>query len=109
MTDSSRVFASLMKKITHNPNTYIIFYRPTCPYCQKALQKLRDTKVSYKGYDLSHIQEKRGIDLQQILDLFIKNKDEIGFDPSHNTIPLIFFNAKFIGGNDELQALLANK
>lgn len=100
------ILASILRKITQNPNTYIIFYRPSCPYCQRALDKLRSTKSSYKGYDLNRIEEKYKVSLSQILNFFIEKKDEIEFDPNHSTIPLIFFNSKFIGGNEELQKRL---
>lgn len=107
MANIQKGLESIMRKITQNPNTYIIFYRPTCPHCQKALATLREKNLQYKGYDLNKIQEKTQIDLLKILDFFTQNKEKIEFDPNHHTIPLIFFNAKFIGGNDKLQEILS--
>jgi glutaredoxin len=93
-----KIFPKILAKITEaEPDTYIIFYKETCPYCRNALQILRESGVHYKGYNINKIGQ-----TQLLLDLFNQNKNKLGFDPAHRTIPLIFYNGKFIGGRDEL-------
>ena len=91
-------YAIIDKIINNNPDTYVIFFKKTCPYCVNALNKLRQSHVKYKGYDINAIDG----DVQRLLELFIKHKDQIKFDPNHKTIPIIFYNGVFIGGQDKL-------
>ncbi len=89
----------ILEKILNSaPDTYIIFFKKTCPFCIRTLDKLRKSKLNYKGYNIDSINGKT----PRLLDLFIKHKDKINYDPNHSTIPIIFFNKKFIGGYDKL-------
>ena len=87
----------LSKILDATPKTYIVFYKKSCPYCQSVFKKLRDKQVRYKGYDINKM---RGISFDKLLDVFVKHKDQIGFNPAHRTVPMIFYNKKFIGGAD---------
>lgn len=87
----------LIKILEADPKTYIIFYREHCPYCDMARSALRKSKFAYKGYDISNVGG-----LVPLLKLFNEHSNEIGFDIRHYTVPIIFYNRKFIGGSEEL-------
>lgn len=96
---------TILDKITNNNHdTYIIFFKESCPYCNRALHTLRESNVKYKGYDINKING----NTHRLLELFNKHKDLIQFDSSHETIPIIFFNGIFIGGYDQLLKHLNN-
>jgi glutaredoxin len=102
MNADKKKFSVILNKISKaNSDTYIIFYKKTCPYCRNTLQLLREKKVHYKGYDINKIG---GTSI--LLELFNQHKDELKFDPKHKTIPLIFLDGKFIGGYDDLKLKL---
>lgn len=89
----------ILDKITNNnSDTYIIFFKKSCQYCENALRVLRKSNVKYKGYNIDKING----NTDRLLRLFIKNKSTISFDPSHVTIPIIFYNGIYIGGYDKL-------
>ena len=94
----------LSKILESESDTFIIFYKKSCPYCMIALKKLRETNSKYKGYDINKIG---GTDI--LLKVFNEHKNELDFNSSHQTIPIIFYNKKFIGGCDELIKRLDNK
>lgn len=99
----------ILSKIKNAPtNTYIIFYKNGCSCCDNSLLQLRDKKLCYKAYNVTKINDKHHINFQTILNILIKNKDELNFDPQHQTVPVIFYNGKFVGGNDELMKILNN-
>ena len=89
----------LSKILDSEPNTYVIFFKNECPYCMGALDKLRESKLKFKGYNINNIHDGN---LDKLLEIFKKYKNQIGFDPIHETIPIIFYNKKFIGGSDKL-------
>lgn len=90
----------IRKIMIADPDTYIIFFIRSCGYCQSALKCLRETGVKYKGYDINDIG------MQELLAVLKENADQIGFDTSHHTKPIIFLNKRFIGGSSELRQLL---
>lgn len=99
MATDTEINRSIVDKITNAPeNTYIIFYVPECPYCQKALQLLRNSNVSYKGYNIHQIKG----NMSKLLEVLNNNHTLINFNPNHKTKPIIFLNGKFIGGFDDL-------
>ena len=106
MTTSNQKLCSIIlaKILKSKTDTYVIFYKKTCPYCIRALKKLKETNSNYKGYDINKIG---GTDI--LLDILKKYHSELNFDPMHRTIPIIFYNGKFIGGSDELIKRLEQK
>jgi glutaredoxin len=91
----------VINKIINAPkDTYIIFFKRSCPYCKGAFDKLRNNNLSYKGYDVENIP---GVSFPQLLNFFINNTSQIGFNPTHVTVPIIFFNGRFIGGSDSIR------
>jgi glutaredoxin len=89
------------KILNANKDTYVIFFVDECPFCQQALSLLRSKNVQYKGYNIHDING----DMPYLLEVLRKNADLIGFNTSHHTKPIIFYNKKFIGGYDELVKL----
>ena len=79
----------LSKILQSEPNTYVIFYKPTCPYCMRALHALRESNANYKGY---YINKNKIGSTDILLKIFNDNKTKINFNPDHTTIPLIFYN-----------------
>jgi len=91
------------KIINVKPDTYIIFFVNTCPYCQRAISLLNDHKVRYKGYDIDTIDG----GMPKLLEVLNKYKNLLNFNPDHKTKPIIFFNKKFIGGYTDLEKKLS--
>jgi glutaredoxin len=88
----------IQKIINANPNTYVIFYIDTCPYCKSALNLLRKSNVSYKGYDINKIPG----GMKRLLNVLKMNANNLNFNISHQTKPIIFYNKNFLGGFNEL-------
>lgn len=93
----------IIKKIINaEPDTYIIFFVKTCPYCANALDLLRKNNVRYKGYDIETING----NMPKLLKVLNDNAKLISFDTSHTTKPIIFYNKKYLGGYDKLAQIL---
>jgi len=72
-------------------NKIIIYSTPMCPYCVRAKNLLTSLSLEYEDISLSADPEK-----------FEKLSRETGWQ----TVPQIFINDKFIGGFDDLNALV---
>jgi glutaredoxin len=96
---------SSIKKIKYNKDHYVIFYVNDCPYCQNALNLLRQSSVKWKGYDIDTING--GLD--SLLKVFNNHNLLTEYNKAHGVVhrtkPLIFYNGKFIGGFTDLQQL----
>lgn len=69
----------------------VLYTKPTCPFCIRAKALLDEKGIEYEDHDISHDPERR---------------DQISASVGgHRTVPMIFLDGKFIGGNSELQAL----
>jgi glutaredoxin 3 len=68
----------------------VVYQRPSCPYCQRATQLLREKNIDYQDIDIT---VERG--------LF----DEMVKKSGRRTVPQIFINDIHIGGCDDLFAL----
>jgi glutaredoxin len=88
------------KIIEADPDYYIIFYVPYCPYCKKALALLQEH--NFKGYNIDNIPG----GMETVLNALNSKAETIAFNPNHKTKPIIFYNHKFIGGYSELAAKL---
>lgn len=85
-----------------NDDIFIIFYSDYCGYCKNAIEMLKTKNKSFKGYDIEQI--KGGLD--RILYCFSQNSEELEFNITHKTRPVIFYKGKFIGGFTDLQKML---
>jgi|SRR5438874_11722083 len=75
---------------------WTLYGRSSCPYCQSALNRLKG-KVDF--IDL----ESRNIDKQDLLNFLRTDVDPKNQSlKTHDTVPLIFKDGKFIGGSDDL-------
>ena len=70
--------------------TIIVYMKPTCPYCQKAI-----TLLESKGVDLTLIDITDNSTL----------REEMIQKSGRTTVPQIFINGELIGGCDDLHAL----
>ena len=66
-----------------------MYYKPTCPYCQRAHQLL----TAYEGIDISREPERR--------------EEMIARAGGRKTVPQIFIGDTHVGGCDDLHALEA--
>lgn len=77
--------------IKMNPSKKVVIYTtPTCPYCIRAKELLRNKNIEYKEVDLSNNPSLR----KQLIE-----------KTGQKTVPQIFINDKFIGGYTELSKL----
>lgn len=81
-------------------NVWILYGRDSCPFCKNSIRIInniikKDDEFIY--IDVEHVSK---YDKQSVLDNL---KNIIG---DHNTVPIIFCNNKFIGGNSELNKFI---
>ena len=74
-----------------------IYYRSTCPYCQKALAYIKKKRISCVYRDIDDYGGKDNV--------FGVLKREKRMPRTFNTVPAIFENGTFIGGYTELMRL----
>ncbi|MBP3194309.1 MAG: glutaredoxin 3 [Cardiobacteriaceae bacterium] len=72
----------------------VIYLKPTCPYCQRALELL-NKKVNKDIFEI------KIIDILQQPELRAEMIEKSG----RTTVPEIFIDGQFIGGCDDLYAL----
>ncbi len=92
----------LYKKIINNNNKVIVFGLPGCGYCISTIKYLKNKNIQYKFYDIKKIYNKFFKLLIQVKELH----PELLFNPTHKTVPVIFYNKSFIGGYSDLIKLL---
>lgn len=74
----------------------VMYFKPSCPYCQRAHFLLDEKGVRYEGINLTEQPQRR--------DEMIERAN------GRNTVPQIFIGDQHIGGYDDLNALeSANK
>lgn len=91
----------LYKKISNDKKEVIIFGLSYCEYCKKTLELLKKKKISYKYYTIDKYFNIFFNVLNEVLKLY----PNLGIDPNHKTVPVIFFKKKFIGGYTEFRKL----
>lgn len=72
----------------------VLYTKPACPFCIRAKALLDERGIEYEDHDVSRDTALR----EQI-------SASVG---GYRTVPMIFLDGKFIGGNSELQVLAAN-
>ena len=91
----------LYKKISNDKKEVIIFGLSYCEYCKKTLELLKKKKISYKYYTIDKYFNIFFNVLNEVLKLY----PNLGIDPNHKTVPVIFLKKKFIGGYTEFRKL----
>ncbi|NCP66776.1 glutaredoxin 3 [bacterium] len=69
----------------------VLYTKPTCPYCIMAKDLLHIKGIEFEDHDISKNPGLRK-----------KISDSVGGYP---TVPMIFLDGNFVGGNSELYAL----
>ncbi|MDO4643055.1 MAG: glutaredoxin 3 [Cardiobacteriaceae bacterium] len=68
-----------------------MYYKPTCPYCQRAHSLLTAKGVMYEGIDISKYTDRRAEMIERA--------------HGRTTVPQIFIGETHVGGCDDLYAL----
>ena len=74
-----------------------VYYRSTCPYCQKAISYIKKKHLTCIYRDIDEYGGKENV--------FGVLKMEKRIPKNYNTVPVIFDNGTFIGGYSELISL----
>lgn len=93
----SHIYIDKIKKYN---NSYVIFYSKWCKYSIKALEILQNKKLEHRRYDIEKVSNN---DFNYLLKSFNRYSNEIEFNKSHKTRPIIFYKGKFIGGCSDLE------
>ncbi|MBW3004759.1 glutathione S-transferase N-terminal domain-containing protein [Candidatus Woesearchaeota archaeon] len=75
-----------VKKKTKKKAKVIVYSTPTCPWCRKAKEFLKEKKIAFKDYDVSVDEKAR--------DEMIKKSDQMG-------VPVLDINGTIIVGYDQ--------
>lgn len=70
-----------------------IYIKPTCPHCARTVTTLKEKNIETEIIDVSQNPTLR----QEV-------SESVG---GYRTVPMIFLDGEFIGGNSDLQALVA--
>jgi glutaredoxin len=81
--------------ITNIKDKFLVFVKPGCPYCKKALADLRKHKMTFTKVVCKDQDE-----------LKTKIKQKKLRVPSITTFPRVYKDSKLIGGSDDLEKLL---
>lgn len=73
-----------------NQNKVIIYTKDPCPYCERAIQFMKNENIEFEEHDLTNTPEK----IEEI-------KNQTGW----RTVPIILINNELIGGYTDLKAL----
>lgn len=101
---NNKYFRKIIKYKTSD--TFVVFYRKTCPYSIGALNKLKTNKLSYKGYAVGSVEK---INKSKLIENLKNISKDINYNVNHDTFPIIFRKGKFIGGFSELETYLSKK
>jgi glutaredoxin-related protein len=92
----------ISKIFNAEPDCFVTFYDPNCGYSRSAIDLLKSRPdLKFKGYVIDNAGG-----LQSVLDYFNQYGQQLQFDPSHTTKPIIFYQNKFLGGFDQLSQYL---
>lgn len=72
-----------------------MYYVSYCPYCREAIDYIKRNRLRYT---LVNVDDYDGKD--NVFNVLKNNSD---MKKSHNTVPAIFYNGKFVGGCAELK------
>lgn len=78
-----------------NKKGFVVFMKPTCPYSINTMKTIINLNENYVFYDINDDSCKY---VKKILQKYL-NKSSF-------TVPQVFYNGKYIGGNDDLQRYL---
>jgi len=101
---SKSLLVNCLEEKLKNNEGYTIFYSNGCPYCESALEVLK--QKTYKGYNFekNNTSKREILEALRLLDLDKDDKKKLN---EHDTKPIIFYKQKFVGGLSELQKYLS--
>lgn len=79
---------------------WVLYGRDSCPYCKNSIKLLNNLSSKNNVFIYVNI-ESSSLYTKSIVIKNLKNKIN-----NHTTVPIIFCNNKFIGGNSDLEKLL---
>lgn len=92
---------TMYNKINNNTH-FVVFGLSTCIFCHKTIELLKSKNIKYKFYNID-----------EIYNLFFKTFNDLAheypnldIDPTHITVPIIFYKKKFIGGFTNLNSTI---
>jgi glutaredoxin len=94
----------LYRKISNDKKEVVFFGLSYCEYCKKTIGLLKKNKITYKFYQIDNYYNIFFNVLSEVLKLY----PNIGINPNHKTVPVIFIKKKFIGGYTDLKNKLNN-
>ena len=80
---------------------YTVYHKIGCPYCENTKKLIINNKLKYRLYD---VDEFGGI--ENVVTMLKKNGYKIG---NHKTVPIVFGDGEFIGGNNEFEKFINKK
>jgi glutaredoxin len=89
-------------KILKHSDKFVVFFSPVCGFSQASKALLNKHNIPFRSYDIYGKKDK-------IIKSLISTKGITGFDPTHNTYPIIFYKGKFVGGHSELEKWVIRK
>lgn len=87
----------LYEKINNNTH-FVVFGLSTCIFCKKTIELLDTKGIKYKYYLIDNF-------FNLFFNTFInlsQTYPNLDIDPTHKTVPVIFYKKKFIGGYTNL-------
>lgn len=102
--DSNKELNNNIKKLYSkvNNNYFVVFGLSTCIFCKNTLKLLKDNNIKYKYYLIDNFYN---LFFKTFIDLSDKYP-ELNIDSTHKTVPVIFYNGKFIGGYTNLKQII---
>lgn len=92
----------LYAKIYDSDKKIIFFGLSYCEYCKKTIELLKKHKITYKYYQIDNCYNIFFTILRNVSKLY----PNFEIEPNCKTVPVIFFNRKYIGGYTELKNIL---
>lgn len=83
-----------------NNNVWVLYGKTSCPFCRSSIRLLNRITKSNDEFIFIDTDNVKKYEKSKVLNNL---KKIIG---NHTTVPIVFHNNKFIGGNSELQSYL---
>lgn len=96
-------------KVIDEESLFIVFYMDidNCHFSKNAFLLLNQKNLKFRAFCIKDLR--KGLDIKDEFIKCINNVPEYKVKPEHNTLPIIFYNRKFIGGYTDLVEFIQNK
>lgn len=85
---------------TQKNKVWVVYGRDTCPFCRNSKRLISNALKKDDEFIYIDIENVQKYDKQTVLD---ELKDDLN---GHSTVPIVYCNNEFIGGNSELNTYL---